>query len=199
MKKIALNLLFSISILPICFSQTNEEMQRQMEQLQRQMQEMTKEWSKQFGGNTFFFDTTIVQPFDFRSLEGMPFFDTTFMEKFEFHPFDGQEFPFDTSMLRGFRLDNLEDAPIQIDTFFFKEFKNFGTEEMPNPFLDESFSKHFGEMMEQMKQYFEQLGAPYGSDAPFSMPHPKLKQKEDPMKKPQPAPTPQKKRKSTAM
>lgn len=201
MKKIILFTFLTIAFLQANFAQTNEEWQNQMQQLQRRMQDMTEQLSKQFGGNSFFLDTTFVQPFDFRSLDGGMPFDSNFVKRFEFRHFDdGNNFSFDTSIVRQFYWDNQSDTPMNIDTFFFKEYKNVEPGNTPDSFFKEDFSKYFGDMIHQMEQYFEQFGQQLDPNAPLPAPKGwRSKPEEDAAKKLKPTPAPQKKRKTTAI
>ena len=69
MKRGTIFIALAISVLQVGFAQTKEDWQKQMEGFHQKMQEMAEQLSKQFGGNSFHFDTTFVQPFDFANLK----------------------------------------------------------------------------------------------------------------------------------
>lgn len=185
MKKVIVLIVLAISFLPIGFSQTSEEWQKQMEDFQEKMQEMAEQLSKQFGGKqfNFHFDTTFVQPFDFKSFEGM-------------------EFPFDTTIVREFHWDGTGDMPIEIDTMFFRHFKNFNPEDFPNLNLDGEWSKGMNEMMQQLMQQLEGMEKDFnGYNFEFKDKEWKSQPEDKNNDQAQPAPktAPQKKRKTTIM
>ncbi len=186
MKKAIVFIFLTISFLQIGFSQTEDRWQKQMEEFQRRMQEMTEQLSKQFGGSSFQFDTTFVMPFD-----------SSFMRSFEFH-FDRNAL--DTSMIKGFRWYGSDEMPMQMDTLFFKEFKNFDGENFPGLQFDSEWSQQLSEMMERMMKQLEGFGQEFdenGQQYYFRewKSTPDDQNKEQP--KPAPKPAPQKKRKTT--
>ncbi len=199
MKRGTIFIALAISVLQVGFAQTKEDWQKQMEGFHQKMQEMAEQLSKQFGGNSFHFDTTFVQPFDFKSLEGMPF-DTAFAKGFEFRHFDGDALPFDTSFVQKFHWDGSGDMPIQIDTSYFRQFKNFDSGEFPNLHLDGEWSKGMNEMMQQLLQQLEGLDKD-GDGQHFEWKEWKSQpdKKEEKQLQPKPKPAPQKKRKTTIM
>lgn len=188
MKKALIFIFLTISFLQISFSQTDESWQKQMEEFQRRMQEMTEQLSKQFGGSSFQFDTTFVMPFD-----------SSFTKGFEFH-FDGNAL--DTSMVKGFRWYGSDDMPMQMDTLFFKGFKDFNGENFPGFQFDDEWSRNLSEMMERMMKQLEGFGQELDENGhPYYFREWKSTPDEQGKEQPKSAPktAPQKKRKTTSI
>lgn len=195
MTKRMIAFILAIGLLHPSFAQTREEWQQQMEQLQQQMRELAEQFSKQFGNSQFFFDTTFVQPFEFRHFDGMPG-DSAFVKRFEFH-FD--HVPFDTTVQNGFRLYGFSDGngKMQWDTLELKEFKGFdGGRDLPGFEFDREWSKR----MEQWMRQWEGFGQEFEGQ-PFYFREWKPKPGEEGMDqtKPAPRPAPRKKPKTTTI
>ncbi|MFN7117284.1 MAG: hypothetical protein ACK4TA_10830 [Saprospiraceae bacterium] len=206
MNRVLIIIALIVSALQFGLAQTDDNLHQQMEEFKQQMREMTEQLSKQFGGNSFYFDTSFVMPFDSRSFDGMNFpFDSSMIKNFGFFKFDGEDFetfPFDTSMLKGFRWYGSGEMPMQMDTLIFKEFKNFNGEDFPGLQFDEEWSKNLSEMMERMMKQLEGFGQEFDENGQHYYfrewkSTPEEQDKDQPKAAPKPAP--QKKRKTTSI
>jgi len=136
-------ILLAVILSCLQWSAAQNDMQRleeHMQRMQEQMNKMMEEFSQEFG-DSFFYN-----------------FDTTLVRQFDMHDFDGENIPFDTSWVREFHWDGFGDSPpMQIDTFFIEEFRNFEPGQMPEFFNGGALPEQLQEMMEQLMQNFQQL------------------------------------------
>ncbi len=194
MKKIVAIASLLLMSFQIAFAQSEtDDLRRQMQQLQEQMHKMMEQFSQDFGGNFFFFDTTFVKDFNGNGFR----FDTSFVREFRF---DGENFPFDTAFMQEFHWDNLGDGGFKIDTFFMEEYRSMEPGAFPNEFFNGEWSQNLRKMMEQMMEQFDGQQFNFdGMDEFFKNLEPQGTDPRSGQPKPEESPALKKKRKTTIL